>query len=138
MMFNDAFKEIRMEHGLKQKPNAVGVVYGVCRTQGCPNYRRIGFYTGGFCKKCSTRHRDHEKKYVLSGIDIKGSIVTMPNPEIEWITKKWVHDLSDRFTPEERKAFYSSPEEWESAMDRLSYREELEQKEPNYDDKEEE
>ena len=122
---DNAFKEIRIEHGFQQKPNSIGTVYGICLTHLCGNYHKVGYYTGGFCKKCSTRHIDDHKKYVLKGIDIKGTIISIPNPEIRWITKKWVHDLSDRLSKEERDAFYGSPEEWERTLDHLSHRESL-------------
>jgi len=122
---DNAFKEIRIEHGLEQKPNSIGTVYGVCLTHLCPNHGKIGYYTGGFCKKCSTRHIDDMKKYVLKGLDIKGHIITIPSDEIRWITKKWVHDLSDRLSPEERKAFYGDPVEFDQALERLEHREEL-------------
>jgi len=123
---DNAFKEIRIEHGLKQKPNSIGTVYGMCMTKLCANYHKIGYYTGGFCKKCSTRHPEDKKKYVLKGIDRKGTIITIPNPEIRWITKTWVHDLSDRLSKAERDAFYGSPEEWERTLERLERRESLE------------
>jgi len=122
---DNAFKEMRIEHGFEQKPNSIGTVYGICLTHLCGNYHKVGYYTGGFCKKCSTCHIDDHKKYVLKGIDIKGTIISIPNPEIRWITKKWVHDLSDRLSKEERDAFYGSPEEWERTLDRLSHRESL-------------
>jgi len=122
---DNAFKEIRIEHGFEQKPNSIGTVYGVCLTHLCPNHGKVGYYTGGFCKKCSTRHIDDMKKYVLKGLDIKGHIIVIPSDEIRWITKVWVHDLSDRLSPEERKAFYGDPVEFDQAMARLDHREEL-------------
>ena len=122
---DNAFKEIRIEHGLEQKPNSIGTVYGVCLTKLCPNHGKVGYYTGGFCKKCSTRHIDDTKKYVLKGLDIKGHIIVIPSDEIRWITKVWVHDLSDRLSEAERKAFYGDPIEFDQAMARLDHREEL-------------
>ena len=130
---DNAFKETRIEHGLEQKPNSIGTVYGVCLTHLCPNSHKVGYYTGGFCKKCSTRHIDDMKKYVLKGLDIKGHIIVIPSDEIRWITKQWVHDLSDRLSEAERKAFYGDPVEFDQAMARLDHREELD----NWDEQDE-
>ena len=121
--FDDVFRELRIEHGLKHKPNWSGTVYGVCRTKGCPNYRKIGYYEGGFCKKCSTRHPDDTRLPVLSGINLRGTMVSIPNPKIRWITKRWVIDLSEKLSPEEKRIFYMTPEERQRTMDRIDYKE---------------
>ena len=133
MTFNNAFKEIRIEHGLKQKPNTLGTVYGVCETLRCPNGKKVGYYTGGFCKICSTRYEEDEKKPVIQGIIIKGGVMNIPNPEIRWVTKRWVKDLSDKLTDAERRAFYGSPEDWDKTLERLYHREQLEQDKEDYD-----
>ena len=133
MSFNDAFKEIRIEHGLKQKPNTLGTVYGVCQTRGCGNSRKVGYYTGGFCKLCSTRYPEDRKKPVIQGIINKGGVINIPNPEIRWTIKRWVKDLSEKLTPLERMAFYGSPENWDKTLDRLYHREELAQDKEDYD-----
>ena len=125
MSYDSIFKETLIEHGVEQKPNELGTVYGVCLTKLCPNRGKIGYYTGGFCKKCSTRPLEDAKKYVNKGLDIKGHIIVSPNLEINWITKVPVHDLSDRLSEAERKAFYGDPIEFDQAMARLDHREEL-------------
>ena len=122
---NKAIKEMHIDQGLEQKPNEIGTVYGVCLTHLCPNHGKVGYYTGGFCKKCSTRPLEDAKKYVNKGIDIKGHIIVVPNSEINWITKVPVHDLSDRLSEAERKAFYGDPAEFDQAMSRLEHREQL-------------
>ena len=118
MSFDDVFKELRIEHGLKQKSNSIGTVYGMCMTKLCANYHKIGYYTGGFCKKCSTRYQEDNKKPVLKGINIRGTILAIPNPEIRWTIKKWVHDLSDKFTDTERRLFYGDPVRFEQSFER--------------------
>ena len=112
---DNAFKAARIEHGFEQKPNSLGVVYGACQTRYCPNYHKIGYYIGGFCKKCSTRHPDDMKKYVLKSIAVKEAIVTIPNDEIRWITKVDVLDLSHTLSAAARKAFYGGT--WENEDD---------------------
>ena len=133
MSYDNIFKETLIEHGVEQKPNELGTVYGVCLTKLCPNRGKIGYYTGGFCKKCSTRPLEDTKKYVNKGLDIKGHIIVSPNLEINWITKVPVHDLSDRLSEAERKAFYGDPVEFDQAMARLDHREELD----NWDEQDE-
>ena len=122
-IIDDAFKEIRYEYGLKQKPNWSGTVYGCCQTPGCGNYRKIGYYVGGFCKQCSVRHPDERKIPVLSGVNIRGTVVNMPNPKIRWNIKRWVLDLSDKLSSEERRMFYMTPEQQARMMDRVDYKE---------------
>lgn len=119
-----AFAETRIEHGLKQKPNWSGTVYGACMTKGCGNYRKIDHYAGGFCKVCSTRYPDDKKLPVLSGITVgSGFNTSIPNPKIRWTIKRWVLDLSDRLSPEEQRQFYMTPEERARRGDRVDYSE---------------
>lgn len=120
---DDAFREIRYEYGLKQKPNWSGTVYGACITPECGNYHKVGYYDGGFCKMCSIRHPDDVKLPVLSGVTIRGTVVTMPNPKIRWGIKRWVRDLSSKLSQEERRMFYMTPEQRAKYMDRVDYRE---------------
>lgn len=119
-----AFQETRIEHGLKQHPNWSGTVYGACMSKGCGNYKKIGYYEGGFCKICSTRHQDDKKLPVLSGITVgSGFNTSIPNPKIRWIIKRWVTDLSDRLSPIERRQFYATPEQITRQTDRVDYKE---------------
>jgi len=131
---DDAFKETRIEHGLKQKPNWAGTVYGACQTRYCPNYHKIGYYTGGFCKKCSTRRPEDTTIPVLGSV-MRGETIPIANPRITWTNIVYVLDMSDKLSEEERKIFYMTPEEREKAMDRLDYREKIE-KEPWEDEEE--
>ena len=120
---DDVFAQSRIEFGLKQKPNWNGTVYGVCMTKMCPNYRKIGYYEGGFCKKCSNRHPEDAKKYVLSGItDTIGYTTQIPNPRIRWINKRYVKDLSHMLSGSERDEFYMTPEQLAKRYDRADVR----------------
>jgi len=118
-----AFQETRIEHGLKQHPNWSGTVYGACMTKGCGNYKKIGYYEGGFCKVCSTRYPDDKPLPVLTSIELGGFTVSIPNPEIRWTVKRWVTDLSDKLSPEEQRQFYMTPEERARRGDRIDYSE---------------
>ena len=128
---DDAFKETRYEYGLQQKPNWSGTVYGACKTPGCGNYRKVGYYEGGFCKMCSFRHPDDGKIPVLSSINIRGTTVSIPNPKIRWSIKRWVLDLSETLSEEERRMFYMTPEQRAKMMDRVDYQEPQEE-EPDF------
>lgn len=123
------FAEARIEHGLKQKPNWSGTVYGVCMTKGCGNYKKIGYYEGGFCKICSTRYPDDLHLPVLTSIEKSGYRTTIPNPEIRWTQKRWVFDLSNKLTAKERKEFYTTPEQRARELDIVDYKEEEEEDE---------
>jgi len=120
---DNAFKETRYEYGIKQKPNWSGTVYGCCQTPNCGNYHKVGYYEGGFCKICSSRHPDDRKLPVLSSINIRGTIINMPNPQIRWNIKRWVLDMSDKLSTEEKRIFYMTPEQRAKMMDRIDYRE---------------
>jgi len=122
-LIDEAFKETRYEYGLKQKPNWSGTVYGACKTPGCGNYRKVRYYEGGFCKLCSVRHPEDRKLYVLSGVNIRGTVVDIPNPKIRWSIKRWVLDMSDKLSAEERRMFYMTPEQRTKMMDRVDYQE---------------
>ena len=130
-IIDDAFTETRYEYGLKQKPNWSGTVYGACKTRGCANYRKIGYYEGGFCKKCSVRYPEDAKKPVLSSVEIRGFRVSIPNPDIRWTIKRWVIDLSEKLTEEERRMFYMTPEQLARRLDRVDYTEPAEE-EPDF------
>lgn len=122
---DDAFAQSRIDFGLKQKPNWNGTVYGVCMTKGCGNYRRIGYYEGGFCKKCSIRHPEDTSIPVLGGQDGNmGYHTTIPNPRIRWLKKMYVKDISHRLSGSERREFYMTPEQMQNAKDRIDYFEE--------------
>jgi len=123
---NKAIKEMHIDQGLEQKPNEIGTVYGVCETKLCPNQGKVGYYTGGFCKKCSTRRKEDAKKYVNKGVNVKEVIILVPNSDITWINTVDVKDLSHTLKPAERKAFYGDPVEFDQAMARLDHKEELE------------
>ena len=125
---NKSLDEMQIEQGLKQKPNSIGTVYGVCLTKLCPNHRKVGYYTGGFCKKCSTRRPEDKKEYVLKNLGKKGILLISPNPDIDWITKVKVRDLSDKLDEEERKIFYGPPEEFERGLEQLHRRKELKER----------
>jgi len=112
MSITDAFERSRVEFGIKQKPNWAGTVYGACMNKGCGNYKHIGYYTGGFCKLCSRRYPEDEKKPVISAPDT-------PNPSIKWVSKMWVKDMSHTLKPSERREFYMTPEERARALDRV-------------------
>ncbi|MBU2527655.1 MAG: hypothetical protein KKC03_13750, partial [Bacteroidetes bacterium] len=90
---------------------------------GCGNYHKAGYYEGGFCKQCSVRHRDDTKLPVLSGITIRGFVVSLPNPRIRWNIKRWVRDMSDKLSAAERRIFYMTPEQRAKMMDRVDYSE---------------
>lgn len=118
---DDVFSQSRIEFGLQQKPNWSGTVYGVCMTKGCANYRKIGYYEGGFCKKCSLRHPDDLRKHVLaSTVDSSGMSTQIPNPRVRWIRKIYVKDLSNKLSGSEREEFYMTPEERQRRFDRTN------------------
>ena len=120
-VIDDVFDQSRIDFGLKQKPNWNGTVYGVCMTKNCPNYKHIGYYEGGFCKKCSTRHYDDVKLPVLSGVvDSSGLMTQIPNPRIRWRSKIFVKDVSHMLSGSEREEFYMTPEERQKKLDRIT------------------
>lgn len=100
MSIDDIFREGRMAHGIRQKPNWAGVVFGSCQTKGCGNHHKIGEYFGGFCKVCSRRTHDTRS-------------LPTSSPMNEWTTKRYVKDMSHLMTPQQRKEFYDRPSEWE-------------------------
>lgn len=106
----DAFRQSRIQFGLKQKPNWQGAVWGVCTNKGCGNYKKIGEYLGGFCKVCSVRHREDHNLAVISTIKTRLMKQNIPNPRIRWIKKMWVKDMSHTMTPQQRKKFYEIPD----------------------------
>ena len=105
---DDAFDQSRIDAGLQQKPNWNGVVYGVCRTPGCSQNGNVGYYEGGFCKKCSVRHKDDAKLYTS---DYK----------VRWMNKMFVKDLSHSLSGSERAEFYMTPEQLIRLQDRVDY-----------------
>ena len=100
MSIGDIFREGRMAHGIKHKPNWAGNVFGACQTKGCGNHHKVSEYYGGFCKVCSTRTRETQSLPTCS-------------PKNNWINKKYVKDLSHLMTEKQRKEFYDRPSEWE-------------------------
>lgn len=121
---DDAFAQSRIDFGLKQKPNWNGTVYGSCQTKGCGNHRKVGRYEGGFCKKCSVRHPDDQKKFVLaSNTGSAGMALDIPNPEIRWRNKAFVKDLSHKLSGSEREDFYMTPEALTKKYDSVGYSE---------------
>ena len=112
---------MRIEHGLKQKPNWSGTVYGMCITPRCGNHRMVGYYEGGFCKVCSIRHPADAKLPVLTRISTRGTKVDIPNPAIRWSVKRWVQDLSERLSAEAQRRFYMTPEQQARMEDRIDY-----------------
>ena len=111
---DDAFdmEGVASDLPIDQYPNWNGEVYGICRTRGCPQEGRIGFYAGGFCKICSPRHRDDLKRYTS---DI----------EVRWLEdkKRYVQDLSQNLSGSERRRFYMTPEELIQLQDTVDYEE---------------
>ena len=106
----DAFDQERSDSDLKleQQPNWNGTVYGVCRTKGCTQYGTVGEYAGGFCKKCSVRHKDDLKRYTS-------------DYEVRWQKKMYVKDLSHNLSGSERREFYMTPEQLIRLQDRVDY-----------------
>ena len=121
---DDAFSQSRIDFGLKQKPNWNGTVYGACQTKRCGNGRKVGYFTGGFCKICSIRHPDDVKIAALStgGGEGKDSHV-IPNPRIRWVRKMFVKDLSHGLSGSERQDFYMTPEQRDRKQDSVNYKE---------------
>ena len=107
------FSEEQIDFKLKQKPNWEGLVYGCCETPGCPNYHKVGYYFGGFCKMCSTS----TGKFPTTSI------------RCEWIHKSWVRDLSHLMKPAERREFYMTREQLERIQDRVGYKPKEEEEE---------
>ena len=107
---DDIFDQSRIDFKLSQKPNWNGTVYGVCRTMGCVQYGRVGYYEGGLCKKCSVRHKDDLKRYTS-------------DYQVRWIESKkmYVKDLSHNLSGSERREFYMTPEERIQLQDTVDY-----------------
>jgi hypothetical protein len=94
-------------------------------TKNCPNGGHIGYYEGGFCKKCSARLPADARLYVLAGVtDSAGYTTQIPNPRIRWSKKMFVKDLSHRLSGSERVEFYMTPEQRQKYLDRMDYFEE--------------
>ncbi len=125
---DDAFAQSRIDFGLKQKPNWNGTVYGSCQTKGCGNHHKVGYYEGGFCKKCSRHHPDDKKKHVIATQHTSMGWITFANPKIRWITKIFVKDLSHSLSGSERADFYMTPEQRVDRLDRVDY---VEKYDPN-------
>jgi hypothetical protein len=119
---DDIFSQSRIDFGLKQKPNWNGTVYGSCQTKGCGNRGRVGFYEGGFCKRCSIRHPDDAKLPVLSGNEGSSGVKTaIPNPSIRWTQKAFVKDFSHNLSGSERADFYMTPEQLARKYDKVDF-----------------
>ena len=113
-IIDDAFSIERVASDLPidHHPNWNGDVYGVCKTKGCPQNGKVGYYAGGFCKKCSTRHPEDRKRYTS-------------DYEVRWLLgqKRFVKDLSHNLSGSERRMFYMTPEELIQLQDVVDYEE---------------
>ena len=121
-LIDNIFTRSRTEFGFRQKPNWAGVVYGICMNPKCnKNYRRSGFYIGGFCKACSIRDPNDYDKDPISTVNMQGVLTNIPNPRIRWLQKSWVKDISERLTAEQKREFYMTPEEKRKYEDTIDY-----------------
>lgn len=123
------FYEERIVAGIRQKPNWAGVVWGKCQTKGCGNHNKIGEYIGGFCKRCSTRVSEDQNIPIISSIKTSGGRIPIANPQIRWIEKKYVKDMSHALKGKARAEFYMTPEQRQKREDRVDYTPEKEEDE---------